>query len=220
MVTPDARPRKRFAVNTLLSVLTWCFPLALAFIATPILVRGLGNEKYGVFAIAIGFVSFAFSSGVGRISAKYIPEYRSSGKPEKIPEVVSTAFWLTFSIGTLQAVALALAAPFIVSDVLLVPPESQADVIQALYLASLGGILLMLGYVFQYVLQGLHRFDSLALISNFSSILLNVGNVVLVLSRFGVTSLLLWNAIVFGSIAILYYLGSRRSLPEDRKSVV
>ena len=79
MVNEHPNPRKRFAVNTVLSVASWFFPLALAFIATPIIVRGLGNEQYGVFAIALGFVSYAFSSGIGRISAKYIPEFRSSG---------------------------------------------------------------------------------------------------------------------------------------------
>lgn len=210
--------RKHFAFNTLLSVVTWCFPLILAFIATPILVRGLGNENYGIFAIALGFVSYAFSSGIGRISAKYIPEFRSSGEPEKISEVISTSFVLTLAVGTLQAVTLAIAAPYIVSDILRVAPESQANVVNALYLASVGGLFLMLGYVFQFVLQGLHRFDNLALISNLSALLLNIGNIAIVLSGYGVSSLLLWNAIVFGLIAFLYYLGSRRLLPELRFS--
>lgn len=210
--------RKYFAFNTLLSVATWCFPLLLAFIATPILVRGLGNENYGIFAIALGFVSYAFSSGIGRISAKYIPEFRSAGEPEKISEVVSTSFVLTLAVGTLQAVTLAVAAPYIVSDILRVSPESQSNVVNALYLASVGGFFLMLGYVFQFVLQGLHRFDKLALISNLSAILLNFGNIVIVLSGYGVSSLLLWNAIVFGLIAFLYYLGSRRLVPELRFS--
>ncbi|MEO7673709.1 MAG: oligosaccharide flippase family protein [Pyrinomonadaceae bacterium] len=214
MVNEHANPRKRFAVNTILSVASWFFPLGLAFIATPIVVRGLGNEQYGVFAIALGFVSYAFSSGIGRISAKYIPEFRSSGQPEKISEAVSATFWLTVAVGVLQAVGLALAAPYLVSDVLLVSPDSRKHVVFALYLASAGGFLLMTSYVFQFVLQGVHRFDSLALISSLSAVLLNIGTVVLVIYGFGVRTLLLWNAAVFGLVGGLYYLGSRRALPE------
>ncbi len=214
MVNEHLNPRKRFAVNTILSVASWFFPLALAFIATPIVVRGLGNEQYGIFAIALGFVSYAFSSGIGRISAKYIPELRSSGGPGKISEVVSATFWLTLAVGVLQAVGLALFAPFLVSDILLVSPDLSREVVYALYLASAGGLLLMTSYVFQFVLQGLHRFDSLALMSSLSAILLNVGNVVLVVWGYGVWSLLTWNAVVFGFIGIFYYLSARRSLPE------
>ena len=214
MVNANPNPRNRFAINTLLSVASWCFPLILAFIATPIVVRGLGNEKYGVFAIALGFVSYAFSSGIGRISAKYIPEFRGSGESGQISEIVSATFWLTLTVGTIQAVGLALAAPYIVSDVLLVAPESNKEVVYALYLASVGGLLLMLSYVFQFVLQGLHRFDKLALITNLSAILLNTGNVALVIYGFGARPLLAWNAAVFGFIAFLYYLSSCRSLPE------
>ena len=214
MADANPNPRNRFAVNTLWSVISWCFPLGLAFIATPIVVRQLGNEQYGVFAIALGFVSYAFSSGIGRISAKYIPEYRNSGEEGKISEVVSATFWLTLAVGVIQAGALALAAPYIVSDVLLVSPESQQAVVYALYLASAGGLLLMLSYVFQFVLQGLHRFDILALISNLSAILLNIGNIVLAIYGLGVRPLLIWNAAVFGFIAFLYLLSSRRSLPD------
>lgn len=214
MVNEHPNPRKRFAVNTVLSVASWFFPLGLAFIATPIVVRGLGNEQYGVFAIALGFVSYAFSSGIGRISAKYIPEFRSSGEPRKISEVVSATFWLTLAVGVLQAAGLALFAPFLVSDILLVSPDSSREVVYALYLASAGGLLLMTSYVFQFVLQGVHRFDRLALISSLSAILLNVGNVVLVVWGYGVGPLLIWNAVVFGFIGIVYYLSARRSLPE------
>lgn len=206
--------KSRLATNTLLSVASWVFPLCLAFIATPLLVKSLGTEQYGIYAIALGFVSYAFSSGVGRIAAKYIPEYRASGETEKLSEAVSAAIWLTLMIGCFQAIMLVLAAPYIVSDVLLISPEAGEKVLLALYLASAGGLFLMIGYVFQFMLHGLNRFDRVALITILSAVLLNVGNVLLVLYGYGVLVLLMWNAVVFALIGFLYYGISRRLLPE------
>ncbi len=216
MANDNPNSRGRFAFNTLLSIATWGFPLLLAFVATPIIVRGLGNEKYGVYAITLVFVSTAFSSGIGRISAKYIPELRSSGREGEISEIVSATFWLTLTVGIIQAGALAIAAPYIVSDILLVEPEAAREVVTALYLASAGGLVLMLSFTFQFVLQGIHRFDRIAIISGLSALLLNVGNIIIVLSGLGVLPLLGWNAAVLGSIGLLYYLTSRRSLPDLR----
>ncbi len=214
MFHSNPNQKSRLAANTLLSVASWVFPLCLAFIATPLIVKGLGTEQYGIYAIALGFVSFAFSSGVGRIAAKYIPEYRSSGETEKLSEAVSAAVWLTVTIGCFQALILALAAPYIVTDILLIPPDASEKVLLALYLAAAGGLFLMISYVFQFMLHGLNRFDRLALITNLSAVLLNVGNVLLVVYGYGVLLLLIWNAAVFAIIGFLYYLISRRLLPE------
>ncbi|MGI8408519.1 MAG: oligosaccharide flippase family protein [Pyrinomonadaceae bacterium] len=206
--------KSRLLKNTAFSIFSWVFPLCLAFISTPLLVKGLGNEQYGIYAIALGFVSFAFSSGVGRIAAKYIAELRASGETEKLSEAVSATIWLTVVIGLLQAIILALAAPYIVSEILLISPDTGKQVLLALYLAAAGGMFLMISYVFQFMLHGISRFDRLAWITNLSAVLLNAGNVLLMLYGFGVLVILIWNAIVFALIGFLYYWGSMRLLPE------
>ena len=59
--------RKRLVKNGVFSALSWFFPLLLAFIVTPIVVRGLGGELYGLYAVILGFISYSFTFGIGKI---------------------------------------------------------------------------------------------------------------------------------------------------------
>ena len=200
--------------NALLSVFSWFFPLTLAFVTTPILVRGLGTEGYGIYALILGFISYAFTTGIGKITAKYIPEYRAADEPELLRQAVSAAFWLTLTIGIIEASVLALLTPTIVKSALLLDTTQHPDVVSAFYLACIAGLILMVSQVFQFVLQGLHRFDLFALLTNLSGLLMNVGNIYLVLTGRGYYAIFLWNVIVSGAVGLLFYHRSKRLLPE------
>ncbi len=193
--------------------MAWVFPILLGFISTPILIRNLGHESYGVFAIVLGFISYSFTFGIGKIAGKYVPEYRSDNEPEKVTQVVSGTFWLSLAIGVVGSAALVVAAPFIVRDLLLISPASQQSAIYSLYLASGVGLAIMLSQVFQSVLQGLHRFDNYLALTNLSGVLLGGGNIVLAINGFGVPVLMGWNLIVVSSVGFLFYIRARSLLP-------
>ncbi len=57
-------PRKSLIYNAFASSLGWFLPIILTVIATPIVVRGLGYEQYGIYALIIGFVGYSFTFGV------------------------------------------------------------------------------------------------------------------------------------------------------------
>src|SRR5687767_3296990 len=138
-------PRRRsLATNSLLSVLSWLFPIILGFVATPILVRNLGTYEYGILAIALGFISYSFTFGVGKVAAKYVPEYLAAGEPERAGESVSATFWFSLTIGVVGSIALVFIAPVLVHDVLLVPRDLQEPAVYALYLAGAIGLAFML----------------------------------------------------------------------------
>ena len=59
---------------------TWFLPLGLSFFATPIIVKALGDEDYGIYALVLGFIGYSFNFGIGRAITKYIAEYRASGE--------------------------------------------------------------------------------------------------------------------------------------------
>jgi O-antigen/teichoic acid export membrane protein len=207
--------RSRLALNSLFSLFAWFFPNILGFVATPILVKGLGNEQYGLFAIVLGFISYSFTFGSGKVVAKYIPEFQASGEQHKIAQVVSGTFWFNLAIGLIGSISLALFAPVIVADVLLIAPDSQSIAIHALYLAGAIGLVTMISQIFQFVLQGLHRFDNYVLLTNLNGLLLSAGNIVLVLSGYGVVALLLWNLSAISFTGLLFYLRSKSLLPES-----
>lgn len=207
--------RSRLALNAIYSIFAWFFPIILGFVATPILVKGLGNEQYGLFAIVLGFISYSFTFGSGKVVAKYIPEFQASGEPYKIAQVVSSTFWFNLAIGFVGSISLVLLAPIIVSDMLLISPDSQSIAVHALYLAGAIGFVTMISQIFQFVLQGLHRFDNYVLLTNLNGLLLSVGNIVLVLCDFGIVALLLWNLSTISFTGLLFYLRSKSLLPES-----
>lgn len=207
--------RSRLALNALFGLFAWLFPIILGFVATPIFVRRLGNEQYGLFAIVLGFISYSFTFGSGKVVTKYIPEFQASGEADKITQVISATFWFNLVIGLVGSVSLLLLAPRIVADVLMIAPDSQGIAINALYLAGAIGLVSMISQIFQFVLQGLHRFDNYVFLTNLNGLLLSGGNIALVLNGYGVVALLLWNLFAISFTGLLFYLRSKSLLPES-----
>ena len=112
----------RIFKNGIYSALSWVFPIIFAFVATPVVVRGLGDELYGLYAVILGFISYSFTFGIGKTAAKYVSEYKATGEFAKISETVSAALWLSLGIGIIGAAIVALTANYIVSNILLIPP--------------------------------------------------------------------------------------------------
>jgi O-antigen/teichoic acid export membrane protein len=212
---PHSRKR-RLAANTVFSMISWFFPLVVSFFATPIIVRGLGNENYGLYALITGFISYSFGFGIGKTAAKYVSEYKASGETQKISEVLSAIFWFSLAIGLFGTTIIAIFAHFIAAEILQIPPDMQANATIALYLAAGTIVVYMLSQVFQFSLQGLHRFDRYSLLINLNGILINCGGIAIVWRGGGVVALLCWNLFVICLICLLFYISAKRLLPEAR----
>jgi O-antigen/teichoic acid export membrane protein len=213
---PVQENRRSLAINSLFSVVAWVFPILLGFVSTPILVRNLGHDNYGLFAIVLGFISYSFTFGIGRVAGKYVAEFQAAAEPEKVTQVVAATFWFSLAIGVLGSSALIAAAPLIVRDLLLISVESQQSAIYALYLAGAIGLVVMLSQVFQFVLQGLHRFDNYVALTNLNGVLLGAGNIFLAINGFGVPALFAWNLIVVSFTGLLFYKRATHLLRSTR----
>jgi O-antigen/teichoic acid export membrane protein len=53
-----AMKRNSLLKNTIFGFLSWFLPLGLSFVATPIILHGLGIEKYGLYTLVLGFISY------------------------------------------------------------------------------------------------------------------------------------------------------------------
>lgn len=200
--------------NGVYSIASWGMPLALALVVTPIVVEKLGHEAYGLYVLIIGFISYSFTFGIGRAAAKYVAEYRASGETGKISEIVSSVLWLSIGFGVLAVIVIGLTARYIVSDVLFISPALQETAVTGLYLGSFTILIAIISQVFQFVLQGLKRFDRFLFLTNLNALFLNLGSVVIVLNGFGLLRLLLWNWFVVFVIGLMFYFNARRLLPE------
>lgn len=213
---PDRR--MRHFKNSIYGLLSWLFPIIPSIVVTPILVKSLGNEIYGLYIVVLGFISYFFTAGIGKAAAKYIAEYRSSGETEKISDVVSSTLMLSISLGLLGTGLTVLFARVIVADILLISPELQAEAILAVYLACATILVSTTSQIFQLILQGLQRFDKFLLLTNLSSFLLSLGSIALVLAGYSILALLIWTLIVAFIIGFISITQATRLLPEFRFS--
>lgn len=213
MQTSAQGRKSSLATNSIFSFGAWAFPMVVGFVTTPILIKNLGTEQYGVLAIILGFLSYSFTFGIGKVVAKLIPEFRAAGESEKVTEVISATLWFSLLLGLVGSIAVAISARYLVTDILLISPNYQATATIALYLACAAGVIVMLSQTFQSVLQSLHRFDNFIALTNLSGLLLAVGNIVLVLSGYAIIALLSWNLLVVVVMGVLFFRQSQKLLP-------
>ncbi len=198
------------------SVLAWLFPIAPTLIVTPIVIAELGNDLYGIYVIVLGFTGYFFTLHLGKAVTKYVAEYHATGEIDKIANTVSATLLFGFTVGTITTAFISIFASNFVREILEIPTDLQRTATIALYLGCLNILVSMLGLTFQYILQGLQRFDAFMWITNASSVLLTVGVVVAVLNGYGVIGMFavsLAVSVISASVAAILV---RSLLPELR----
>lgn len=214
MKAGQAQTSKSVAKNVFYGFLTWLLPLGLSFVATPLIVKTLGNSDYGIYQLVLVFIGYSFTFSIGRAITKYISEYRASGETEKIRDVISATLFINVAVGLTGALIICLLANYLVKDVFLIDEAAQAKTVIAMYIASMIIFITMLNQVFNAVLQGIHRFDVYSKIFNFNSFALLFGNLVLAWLGFGLLVLLGWNLLIIGITSIIFIISAKRLLPE------
>jgi len=205
--------------NVLFGFSTWIVPLGLSFLATPVIVKNLGNTEYGVYALVLGFVGYSFNFNLGRAITKYVAEYRASGETKKLLDVINSTFFLNLLIGALGVLVVCFGAEWLVINALKLESGGWDKAIYALYIAALIIFVTSLNQVFSSILQGIHRFDAYSKILNAGNFALLAGNLLLSIYGYGLLSLLIWNLLITIFSAASFAAAARRLLPELRLSL-
>jgi O-antigen/teichoic acid export membrane protein len=199
--------------NVIYGALTWVLPLGLNLIATPVIVRSLGNRDYGIYALILGFIGYSFTFNFGRAITKYIAEYRNSGDMDKIRDIVSASFFISVVVGLTGVALICGLAGWLVTDVFQIEAEAQQRTIHAMYIAA--GVIFFWGLnlVFNAVLQGLQRFDVYSKLYTGMTFALTLGNLALAYAGFDLRALLAWNLLVLLLSSVAFFAAAKRLLP-------
>jgi len=182
--------------NVLFGVTTWVLPLGLGIVATPIIVKTLGDDDYGIYALVLGFIGYSFNLNIGRAITKYLAEYREEERFDEINDVISATLILNLIIGVVGTLLIVFSAEWLVRSVFGIEGAAAGKAVMAFYLASFVIFLSMISQVFSSVIQGLQRFDVYAKLFNLNSIGLVAGNLALALMGYGLNTLLAWNLFI------------------------
>ena len=151
----------RILGNTLWNLAGQVAPLLAAVIAIPILIKGLGVERFGVLTLAwmvIGYFSL-FDLGLGRALIKLVSEKLGADQTEKIPELVWTGLILMSLLGLLGCGLLLALTNWLVLSALNIPVELQRETAASFSLLAWSVPVVILTTGLRGVLESYQRFD-------------------------------------------------------------
>lgn len=164
--TPSVLNGGGIARNTLWNLAGQIAPLLAAVLAIPVLIKGLGVDRFGVLTLAwivIGYFSL-FDLGLGRALIKLVSEKLGAGRPEEIPELVWTALVLMSLLGIVGAGVTLVLTSWLVTDILKIPSELQAETAVSFRLLAWSVPVVILTAGLRGVLEAYQRFDLVNLV--------------------------------------------------------
>ena len=202
--------------NSLFNFLGWLWPIGLSLLATPYIVHHLGKDAYGILALVIAVLGYfaLLDLGLSTATVKYIAEYHAVGNQKMLQKVISSNLLIFIVIGIGGGTLLAGVTPFLVNNVLRVPP-SLADVAEfAFYIGAVGFLFTMMLGVLTAIPNALQRYD----ISNLLGIIIasatTLGTVGLLAAGFWLREVVLWNLFLSVLSVVLYAVVVRYLLPD------
>lgn len=155
-----SRAGSGIAGGALWSLMGQLLPAGVGLLATPAIVRGLGNERFGMLALAwliIGYFSL-FDLGLGRAVTKLVAERHAAGEREGLRTVVWTAWWAMLLLGCVAALLPLPSVGWLVTHGMNATPAFRDEAQRSLYLLllSMPAVIMMNG--FRGVLEAYQRF--------------------------------------------------------------
>ena len=167
MIVPDPNSAEKLtqgkllARNTILNVLGYGLPMLVAIFATPLLVKGLGTERFGILTLAwviIGYLSL-FDLGLGRALTKLVAENLGAGETQKIPALIWTSLFVMFFIGILVAFTASWFLPYLIQDLIKIPHFLASETLNAFYLLVFSVPIVIISVGLRGILDAYQRFD-------------------------------------------------------------
>lgn len=154
------------ARNTLLNFASQSAPMLVAILTIPILVKGLGIDRFGLLTLSwtvIGYFSL-FDMGLGRALTQLLAQKLGAGEEQEIPSLVWTAIFLMLVLGLLGAIIVGLLSPWLVRDVLKIPEALRSETILTFYLLSLSMPIIISSAGFAGILEAQQRFGLVSIV--------------------------------------------------------
>lgn len=208
--------REMAVVNLATSALAWGWPVLLAFAATPFIVKGLGNDGYGIRGLVASITGYfaLLDLGLNGAVTKYLAEYKAKQDDSQVAELLGTTLTTFTALGVIGGLVIFFLAEWFTLHLFSVPPSYHVEAITAFRLTGLGFFLSMLTWWGSSIAPGLQRFDIFNGISIGFGTLTTLGMLAAVWLGYGLVGVVISNLISNAAAAAAYYVSTRRILPE------
>lgn len=212
---PAAIPSKSIVRNTGYNLLSQGIFVFLAFWAIPILVRGLGEERFGLLAllwVLVGYFSL-LDLGISRANVKFLSEAAALGDNVLLSKTVWTSLTASAGFGLVVMVAILGAIPFLLSNVLKVSPSLYQEASQAFFFAAMSLPFMLVFGTIKGVQMAFLRFDLVNLFQGGMTALQWIGSVVLTWYGMGIKEILFLTFLLRVISAVSAFLMLRGLIP-------
>jgi len=141
-------------------------PLLFAIVLIPPLIKGLGDERFGILTLAwivIGYFSF-FDFGIARSLTKIIAEKIGLNQSEEIPGIFWTSFFLIICISLIATIGLVLLNHYLVYHLFNISKDLQKEVLQAFYILALSIPVVTITAGLRGTLEAYQKFAAISII--------------------------------------------------------
>ncbi len=148
------------AGNSLWSMGAWCGTLVIAFIASPILIRLLGRDQYGLMALLntlvtpMGLLDF----GISDATVKYVAESLGKGDFVAAQRHARSTLMFNLTIGILGTLAILLLSKLLIVTLFRIPSETQDLAQGCLFWVALNWCLTQARQTFMGLVMSLQRY--------------------------------------------------------------
>lgn len=152
---------KLVAKNTVINLVGQLLPLLVGIITIPMLIRGLGTERFGLLTLAwvvIGYFSL-FDLGLGRALTQIIARCLDKEGETELPGLVWTALAIMAVMGLVGALIAVSSTPLLIAKVFKMPEQLRPETVQAFYLLSLSIPIVVISSGCTGILTAYQRFD-------------------------------------------------------------
>jgi O-antigen/teichoic acid export membrane protein len=127
------------ARNTIWNLLGSGAPMIVAVFCIPILIRGLGTDRFGVLTLAWALIGYAslFDLGLGRALTQLVAKKLGAGEEREIPALAWTSLLLMLLLGFAGTACILLISPWLAGRWLNVPAALQQETLLAFRLLGL-----------------------------------------------------------------------------------
>lgn len=194
---------KTIAKNSIYNLLGYSVPIITALIFIPILINGLGEEKFGLLNLAwmiIGYFSF-LDFGIGKGLTKIVAEKISSDQSHQIPVLFWTSLVVMLLVSLVIAFILLFFVPYFVS-LFSVSKNLQQETINTFYVLCLSIPIVSTTAGLRGVLEAYLKFGTINVVRIVLGLLTFLGPTVCLIF----TNSLMWIVVLLLLIRVLIWL--------------
>jgi len=217
----QALKRPHFLVNVLWSWLSVTVNIFVGLVLSPIIIRTLGEERYGVWALVFALIDYYwfFDLGFNTAITNFCARFRAGNEAEKLNVVINTALFYFALIAVILGSLAVAAARNVQALFPRVSPAHSSELSLLILIAGVSWAFFTILHVFTSALDGFQRFDLTSRSGSVAVLARSGGCVALLMSGYGLVEMSL--AAVAGQLIgyLMNLLAFQRVFPQLRFSM-